>query len=338
MSNDDVLPDWLARDYAPPHFDAWNEDIAAFTVLPRQHPRTGQLLPPQSECEDWPLGIVTADGRWILRPQEGAILAHAVGGHLHVQFPEEEAGAGRPSGLMDLQGQWLIPPSAGYKDLLSITPHVVQVKSSTAGEGNELRSFPGMELLHTRIIDASWWPGDETLRADRGQDFREQALVMDAHGKPLFDSPFDAPYERVNEFDPKTGLSVVAIRVPFVESDGSPSSRALEGVIHISGAVIIPCEYELIERSFLSSPPRVHPGGKLLAFTPQLQPRVYSSDGKLLSAPDLYASRSQLKLKKGELLTLMGQGPEAETAMFSLKDFSITPMGQTWREYLQSKR
>lgn len=34
----------------------------------------------------------------------------------------------------------------------------------------------------------------------------------------------------------------------------------------------------------------------------------------------------------------MGQGPEAEIAMFSIKDFSITPTGQTWREYLQTRR
>ena len=51
-----------------------------------------------------------------------------------------------------------------------------------------------------------------------------------------------------------------------------------------------------------------------------------------------FGEESQLKLKKGELLTLMGQEPEAEIAMFSIKDFSITPTGQTWREYLQTRR
>lgn len=331
MPSDD-LPDWLSKDFAPPHFSAWGEELQAFTVLPKLHPRTGQPQPGEDEHEDWPLGIVTADGRWLLRPQEGAVLAFVSGGHINVQFPELESGVGRPSGLMDFSGLWVIAPSAGYKDLLALTPFVAQVKSPNAGKRNELRSLPAMELLHANIIDASWQPNDNTLRADRGGDMREQTLVMDEHGKSLFDSP----YERVTEFDPKTGFAVAAIRQPFTESDGSQSSRALEGVIHISGAQIIPCEYELVDRSFLSSPPRVHPGGKLLAFSYERQPHVYSTAGQLLSAPDVYCTPHHRKVKKGELLALMGQGLEAEIVMFSIKDFSLSRTGQSWSDYLNT--
>ncbi|QXZ09679.1 hypothetical protein KUF54_17055 [Comamonas sp. Y33R10-2] len=331
MPSDD-LPDWLAKDYAPQHFSAWDEELQAYTVLPKIHPQTGQPLPGEDEREDWPLGIVTADGHWLLLPQKGAVLAYVSGGHIYVQFPELESGAGRPSGLMDLNGLWVIAPSAGYKDLLALTPFVVQVRSPHAGERNELRSLPAMELLQANIIDASWQPNDNTLRADRGADMREQTLVMDEHGKALFVSP----YEQVTEFDPKTGFAVAAIRVPFTESDGNQSSRASEGVIHISGTQIIPCEYELIDRSFLSSPPKVHPGGKLLAFSYERQPRVYSTAGELLSAPDVYCTPHHRKVKKGELLALIGKGAEAEIVMFSMKDFSLTHTGQTWRDYLNA--
>lgn len=330
MHDEHPLPDWLAQDYAAPHYGARDEASALYTVLPKLHPHTGQPLPPEDEREDWPLGIVTTDGRWLLRPEAGAVLAYVSAGYLNVQFPEPESGAGHPSGLMDLKGSWVIAPSAGYKDLLAITPYVVQLKSPNAGERNELRSLPAMELLQANIIDASWQPSDNTLRADRGGDMREQTLVMNEDGKPLFDSP----YERITEFDPKTGFAVAAIRQPFTESDGSQSSRALEGVIHISGTQIIPCEYELIDRSFLSSPPRVHPGGKLLAFSYEGQPHIYSTAGQRLSAPDVYCTPHQRKVKKGELLTLMGQGPEAEIAMFSIKDFSLSRTGQSWSDYI----
>lgn len=330
-------PDWLTKDFIA-HSSAWEPEAKAWLVMPLKHPETGQPLPQQhqeDERDAWPVGLVTPDGRWLLQPSEGACQAFVSGAYINVYFPESPTHTGRASGLMDFNGHWVVPPSAGYRELMAITPHVVQCLSAQVPEHHDLRSLPTMDLLQATIIGhASWQPEDNTLRAYRGGEIVEQELVLDIHGQLLFESH----YERINAFDPKTGLAVAAVRQPCTESDGSASSRALEGVIHISGTMIIPCEYELIERSFLSSPPRVHPGGKLLAFTTELQPRVFSTAGKLLAAPNLYASRSKLKLKKGELLTLMGNGPEAEIAMFSMKDFSATPTGQTWREYLGSQR
>jgi len=38
-------------------------------------------------------------------------------------------------------------------------------------------------------------------------------------------------------------------------------------------------------------------------------------------------------VKKNELLAFMGERPDAEMGMFSLKDFSFSPSGETWQDY-----
>lgn len=312
------VPDWLSQDFLALD-SAWEPEAQAWLVMPRKHPQTGQPLPPQhkeDERESWPVGLVTPDGRWLLQPSEGACQAFASGEHINVYYPEAPGQTGRASGVMDLSGHWVVPPSAGYRELMAVTPHVVQCLSDKVPERHDLRSLPAMNLLQATLIDAGWHPEDNTLRADRGGDTRDQALVMDIQGQLLFESH----YERIGPFDPKTGLAVAAVRLPHTESDGSASSRALEGVIHISGQVIVPCEFELIDRSFFSKPPRVHPGGKLLAFSYKGRPHIYNTQGKLLASPDIYCSPLRRKVKKGELLALVGQGLEAEVGMFSIKE------------------
>ena len=332
------VPDWLPQDFLV-HDNAWEPQAQAWLVMPLKHPKTGQPLPQQheederDEQEPWPVGLVTPDGRWLLQPSEGACQVFVSGEHINVYFPQAPHQTGRASGVMDLSGHWVVPPSAGYLELMAITPHVVQCLSDKVPERHDLRSLPAMNLLQAALIDAGWRPEDNTLRADRGGETREQALVMDIHGQLLFESC----YERIEAFDPKTGLAVAAVRLPHTESDGSASSRALEGVIHRSGQVIVPCEFELIDRSFFSSPPRVHPGGKLLAFSDEGQPRIYNTQGQLLAAPDLYCPVQHRKVKKGELLTLTQQGPQGEIAMFSIKDFSLALAGQTWEAHMNAR-
>ena len=332
------VPDWLTKDFLA-HDSAWEPQAQAWLVMPLKHPKTGQPLPQQheederDEQEPWPVGLVTPDGRWLLQPSEGAYQVFVNAGHINVYYPESPAQAGRASGVMDLNGHWVVPPSAGYRELLAITPHVVQCLSAQVPERYDLRSLPAMDLLQATLIDAGWHPEDNTLRADRGGATRDQTLVMDLHGQLLFESC----YERINAFDPKTGLAVAAIRQPHTESDGSASSRALEGVIHINGQIIVPCEFELVDRSFFSKPPRIHPGGKLLAFNYEGQPRLYDTQGKLLASPDIYCPILHRKVKKGELLALSQQGPQGEIGMFSIKDFRFTLTGQTWEEYMDER-
>ena len=270
---------------------------------------------------------------WLLQPSEGAEQVFVSGEHIHVYYPESPNQTGRTSGLMDLSGNWVVPPSAGYRELIAITPYVVQCLSDNVPERHDLRSLPAMDLLQATITYGDWHPEDNTLRADRGGEMREQALVMDIHGQLLFESC----YERIHAFDPKSGLAVAAVRQPHTESDGSASSRALEGVIRISGQVVVPCEFEQIDRSFFSQPPRIHPGGKLLAFSYEGQPSLYSTQGKLLAAPDIYCPIQHRKVKKGELLAVTQQGSQGKIGMFSIKDYSFTLTGQTWEEYMNER-
>ena len=332
------VPDWLTQDYLV-HDSAWEPQAQAWLVMPLKHPQTGRPLPEQHEEEEcdgqepWPVGLVTSDGRWLLQPSEGACQVFVNAGHINVYYPESPGQTGRASGVMDLNGHWVVPPSAGYRELLVITPHVVQCLSAQVPERNDLRSLPAMDLLQATITYGDWHPEDNTLRADRGGEMREQALVMDIHGQLLFESC----YERIHAFDPKSGLAVAAVRQPHTESDGSASSRSLEGVIHISGQVVVPCEFEQIDRSFFSQPPRIHPGGKLLAFSYEGQPSLYSTQDKLLAAPDIYCPTQHRKVKKGELFAVTQQGSHGEIGMFSIKDYSFTLTGQTWEEYMNER-
>ena len=147
-------PDWLTKDYFV-HDSAWEPQAQAWLVMPLKHPKTGQPLPPQheeQERETWPVGLATPDGRWLLHPSEEACQVFVNAGHINVYYPESSGQTGRTSGVMDLSGHWVVPPSAGYRELLAITPHVVQCQSATVPERNDLRSLPAMDLLQATII------------------------------------------------------------------------------------------------------------------------------------------------------------------------------------------
>jgi hypothetical protein len=65
------------------------------------------------------------------------------------------------------------------------------------------------------------------------------------------------------------------------------------------------------------------PGRKLLAFTHQGQPRVYSTKGKLLAAPDIWCPPLNRSIGRNELLCFMGEGDEAEMGMFKGLDGKV---------------
>lgn len=324
-------PAWLADHYEPRYHSAWEEAADAYVVMPKLHPRTG--LPPHNESErdDWPVGLVTPYGRWLLKPIEGASMAFVSGAAISVRYPETTPGEGSKSGLKDLNGVWTVPPSAGYRDAYAITQHVMACKSSIDPDREDLRSLPGLELLYEAIYHPQYVEdGDGILRALAGDNQAPQALMLNLHGQPLFHSN---RYEGVNTFNAKTGLAVATVRVPYTDAHSGANSRMYEGVLHISGQEIVPCEFELIERGFRDSPPKVFPGGKLLAFTHEGEPRVYSTKGKLLAAPELWCAPLHRDVKKNELLAFQGERPDAEMGMFSIKDFSFSPSGETWQDY-----
>lgn len=323
-------PAWLADHYEERYHSAWEADVDAYCVIPKLHPRTG--LPPKNEAErdDWPMGLVTPYGRWLQRPIEGASMVFASGDHLSVRWPEAVPGEGAKSGLKDLNGLWVVPPTAGYRDAYAITPHVMQCLSPHTPHYHDLHSLPGLELLHATVSDAMYNPEEDAIiRVSRDLDSQARMLLLDIHGQPLFDSR----YAHVNNFNAQTGLAVAVQRKPWTNAQGEADTRMYEGVVHRSGQEIVPCAFELIERGFTDSPPKVFPGKKLLAFTHDGQPRVFNTQGKLLASPDIWCPPLHRKVQKNELLAFVGERPDAEMGMFSLKDYSFTRSGESWQDY-----
>ena len=336
QESEEDWPAWLADHYELRHHGAWDEATESYYVMPRRHPRTG--LKPQSEAErdHWPVGMVTPYGRWLQRPLEGASMTFVSGEHLSVHYPETTPGEGAKSGIKDLNGIWLVSPSEGYRDAYAVTPQVMACRSPGQENMQELRSLPGLALLHEGLSSIDYnEEQDEFIRAEKGPYGNSCQLLLKADGQPLFDA---GRYEHINDFSAKTELAVACVREPFVNEQGEQEHRILEGVIDIRGQEIIPCQFKTIERGFSSSPPKVFPGRKLLAITEKGEPRIFNTKGKLLAAPDIWCPPLNCSPKKNELLTFMGEGPEAELVMFSIQDFSITRTGETWEDYRNALR
>lgn len=334
--NDDDWPAWLKDGYVERYHSAWDEATDSYMVVPKIHPRTDEKLPKKNIPDDWPMGLVTPYGRWLVKPIEGLANAYSSGGYINVRYPEAQEGEGAKSGLKDLNGNWVVPPSAGYRNAYAITPQVMACQSSSYKGCEDLRSLPGLELQQEGLSSIDYnEEEDPFIRADKGPYGDSHKLLLKPDGQPLFDA---SRYEHINDFNAKTGLAVATIREPYVDENGQERSHIREGVIHITGQEIIPCEFQTIERGFSSSPPKVLPGGKLLAIDDNGRPRVYSTKGQLLSAPDIWCPPLNMSPKKNELLTFLGEGPEAEMGMYSIKDFSFTRTGETWDDYRNAMR
>ncbi|MEG3000334.1 MAG: hypothetical protein RR855_07265 [Comamonas sp.] len=321
----DDWPAWLSAHYEERYYGAWEEELDAYEVMPKLHPRTGQPCRSEEEREHWPVGLVTPYGRWLLRPEAGAHRAFASGGCINLGYPP--AGAGQPErcGIQDANGLWRVPPELGYTEAWALTPQLMQTQAADGSYA--LQRLCDQALLHSDLTSIDLFPEDGLIRARRSDD---TVLVLDAAGQPLFDSP----YYQVLNFNPKTGLAVAFQR----QHPGDRSSPLREGVLHRSGVLRVPCEFAQIERGFNDSPPKVFPGGKLLAFSPEGQPHVFSTQGQLLCAPALWCPPLARTVKKNALLAGQGSGPEAEMGWFSLKDFSFTPSGETWGDITDALR
>ena len=171
-------------------------------------------------------------------------------------------------------------PDAALTGAVAKACHAKGLVVLTAGSfGNVFRFLPPLsisdELLHEGLSSIYYnAEEDEFIRADKGPygtSGGSQKLLLKPDGAPLFDA---SRYEQVHDFDARTGLAVVLARVPTRNEQDETDFEIREGVIHISGQEIIPCAYQTIERGFNSSPPKVLPGGKLLAITERWQQRL----------------------------------------------------------------
>ncbi len=321
----DDWPAWLSEHYEERYHGAWEEELEAYVVMPKLHPHTCQACQSEQEREHWPVGLVTPYGRWLLHPDAGAHGAFASGNCINLVYPPERPGQAERHGIQDANGLWLLTPDQGYPEAWALTPHLI--KSQAADGSDALMRLSDLAVLYSGLKEIELSHDDGLIRARRSDDIM---LLLDATGQPLFDSTFS----HVLNFNPKNGLAVAFQR----QRPGDRSSPLREGVVHRSGVLRVPCAFAQIERGFNDSPPKVFPGGKLLAYSPEGQPHVFSTKGQLLSAPALWCPPLARIVQKNALLAGMGSGPEAEMGWFSLKDFSFTPTGETWGEVTEALR
>jgi hypothetical protein len=265
------------------------------------------------------MALVTEYGRWFVHPDEGAVMVMAQDGWIDVQLHAEWP-LPKPSGLKDINGQWVIPVSAGYRDLYVLSPTLMQCYKSGDGytKVTQVRSLPGERVLFDDLQDNSYQQHrDDWIRITHVDG---SISVIDAAGAVVF----SGLYQNVGPFSKKHGLAVV--------SDGES-----EGVVHKSGRLIIPCQYQRIEAGTRNGPPKLFPGSKLLALDAQYRPHVYSTQGALLASPPIQMDLSGIK-DKDRLLAFDGEGPHAEVLWFSMKDLSIERLGVSRTEYFKPLR
>ena len=290
-----------------PAMGAW--EVEAYEVQARK--QRGKLRPAQ-------VGLVTEYGRWLVHPDEGATWIGAEHGWIAVDTPEG-------AGVKDCNGLWVVPVAAGYRRIFVLSPALMACqRPSDPDEASQLRSLPDGRLLFDDARNIL--PGDDGMLRITHAD--GSTTVVDALGKPQF----SGPYGSVHDFNKKNGLAVVV-----------SLADQREGVAHKSGKLVVPCEYDFIVRGFDTAPPKVFPGGKLLAMRRladtderrgEGRPHVYSAKGVLLASPELVVSPYVLPtVAKNRLLAFDGEGPEAEALWFSLEDFSIERTGQSREDY-----
>lgn len=320
----------LRKDYEPEEWSAWAKEVDAYHVRPFRARAAGECSRRDDDESD-PVGLVTPYGRWLVHPDDGATFVAVQAGWISLHQPWVK-GKGRPSGLKDINGQWVIPFSAGYHDLYPETPALAQCRvPDSEVETVQLLRLPDGELLFDNLKHAGCSKHDGLVRITHADD---TISVLDAAGNLLFPTR----YRDVLEFKKKSGLAIVRQHLPVTRpAEGRVPFRIAEGVVHRSGKLIVPCVYENIKRSAEKGPPQLYPSGKLLAVLPDGQPHVYNTKGALLSAPPCKVPCAVAPLvTKNQLFAYDGDGPDAQAVLFSLEDFSLTPTGETRAEVARS--
>jgi hypothetical protein len=301
----------------PEDFCSWEDEAGAYLVPVREQ---GGKKKKERQA------LVTGYGRWLVHPDEEAERIDVKDGWICVHRPAGASSAANetgdpsegpcPSGLKDLNGAWVIPVSAAYGNIWVLTATLMQCRASAGPhETWQIRSLPDCRLLFDDLQDVQQDDEDKLVRVTHADG---SLSLLDAAGKALF----NGPYEYVAEISKKTGLAIV--------NDGKG-----RGVIHTtSGKLIIPCEYEEIESGVQDKPPRVFPGGKILALGKNRRPYVYSTKGKLLASPPITIHGGRFK-DKDRWLACDGDGPDAQVLWFSMTDLSIEHLGVTVQAYFK---
>ena len=319
----DEWPDGLRAAYEPVDEYAWLDEVQAYRVRPTA----------RDDDPDGAVGLVTPYGRWLVNIEEGASQIYVDTGYI-VVLQRGEWNDGRPSGLKDLNGKDVVPVSAGYCNLSPVTRTLVlgceKPATSNATETTTLRRLPDCTPLFDNLTGAAL-NDDGRVRLFHPDDTES---VVDATTGALL---FDARYKHVFAFKKKLGLAVVERNV--TGEPGPHHSGVVQGVIHESGRLVVPCEYAWIHHAY-KQPPKILQGRRLLAFTAEGRPHFYSIDGILLAALDCTVAPWiwTPAVKDNQLMAFDGEGMDARVVWVSLSDYSFFETGETRADCVQMLR
>ncbi|OEZ82640.1 hypothetical protein JAB8_47060 [Janthinobacterium sp. HH106] len=206
----------------------WEEDALCYAVSAAAEPDV--------------TGLVTPYGRWIVPLSQRYV-------DLGVYYADDgwitfaTADASDAHGVLDLNGTVVLPPSPGA--LYVISPHLVQ-RIAPDGASSLLRLPDGALLMDgvdnicqrdDGLIDIERQTGDDDERNVHG--------VVDTTGKVVV----PASYSSVQDFGTKKKIAIVSQRI---------AGRFLFGLVNSQGELLAPCQYEAIDSTTTSSPPKLH--------------------------------------------------------------------------------
>lgn len=326
-------PDDLRESYEPARdWQPWIEEVQAYYVR-RIDRAAGE--PPSADADRprAPAGLVTPYGRWLVHPDEGAEWIDIEAGYIVIR-QHGDWHAGTPGGLKDLNGRWVVPVSAGYVNVSPLTRTLALGRRAPLPEGTsgivELLRWPGGESLFENLTGGMLHE-DGKVRIFHADD---TVSALDATtGEPLFDTR----YKNVFAFHRKLRLAVVEWCRPGEPSPDNPG--ILQGVVHESGRLVIPCEYAHVHHAY-KQPPKVLHGRQLLAITADGRPHFYSPDGTLLAALecDMKPWIWTPTVKDNQLLAFDGEGMDARVIWIALSDYSFIETGETRADCLHMLR
>ena len=270
-------PDDLRESYSRQgDWQPWIDEVRAYYVR-RIDRVAGESPSTDADRPRAPAETVTPYGRWLVHPDEGAEWIDIEAGYIVIR-QHGDWHAGSPGGLKDLNGRWVVPVSAGYVNMSPLTRTLALGRRAPLPEGT------------SGIVGLLRWPDGESLFDDlTGGVLHDDGRVRLFHaddtvsavdattGEPLFDTR----YKNVFAFHRKLRLAVVEWCRPGEPSPDNPG--ILQGVVHESGRLVIPCEYAHVHHAY-KQPPKLLHGRQLLAITADGRPHFYSPDGTLLAA------------------------------------------------------
>lgn len=297
----------------------WNEDfskqwaltetrffqdaIDAFTV----HPKNKKLPSKKPTVDHAFSALVTPYGREILPLSLEIEMAFVQGGFIVASKAVKDLL--HPSALYDLNGNEILPFSKGFNNI-EVYSNALISHSILKEDGEiiqQLLHFPSLSLLqdNLKFIDYGRYE-DGFIRAE-GCDQKLNVYT------PQGDLVFQLDHAILGKINAKHGLATLR---QFKSDD----QRENYGVINKHGEMIIPCEYQNIERGFQDSPPKIFKGGKIVAIDHDLQINIFNKKGTLLIHSDYY-SLPYLHVQHDKILCFDGLNDEAQCGYFDIHSF-----------------